>query len=78
MVIGNKPKDGSLPLAGKRYWWLAIGRNALQYRMFDGGWRGFEFVVLTPYYTDDLKEAGDTRPYLIQIAFAYWLPFYKI
>ena len=78
MTIGNKPKQEDLPLVGKVYWWLAIGKDAVPSRFFEGGWRAFEFVVFKPYedFTTDANRAGESHPYAIRFAFAYWLPFY--
>ena len=76
MTIGNMPTDRGAAIEGKTYWRLAIGRNADPSRFFEGGWRAFEFVVFRPFR--DTGERGAVLPYRFKIAFAYWLPFYKI
>lgn len=80
MKLGNKPKNDEAPVVGRRYWWLAVGRDASPMRYFDGGWRAFEFIILQPYnnITGDSKRAGEAHPYSVRIAFAFWLPFFSI
>ena len=73
MTIGNKPKAGDMPIEGKTYWWLAIGRGAVSSRLFDGGWTAVEFLVFKPY---EHRKPGEAAPYRIRIAFAFWLPIY--
>lgn len=83
MRLGNLPKDRGAALPeGKRYWKLAIGRNAFPQRYFENGWYAFEFVIFKRYKQLDKEgwEAmcGSTLQYAFRIAFAYWLPFYPL
>ena len=71
MTLNNLPKSGLKPIEGKLYWSLNIGRNALTYRHFEGGWRAFEFIILR-YKTP--KSEGEAVPHLFRFAFAYWFP----
>lgn len=75
MMIGNRPEVGVKPKHGKLYWWISCGRDAISYRYFDGGWRAFEACAIR--YNTRFKE-GAAQPYIFRIAFAFWLPFYKI
>lgn len=72
MIIGNKPKSIGEAEDGKLYWQLTWGTNRAYTRMFETGWRTFEFVV---FRFIDTTPAGESQPYKIRIAFAYWLPF---
>lgn len=77
MRLGNLPKLREGAVVGKTYWSLAIGRDAIESRYFDGGWRAFEFVVYKPFH-HDAYERGRALGYRFRIAFAYWLPFYSL
>lgn len=72
MELTNFPKSGELPTEGKTYWRLAIGHNAVPYRMFDGGWRAFEFFISKPYPAN--RDPGEVLEKVFRLAFAYWLP----
>ncbi len=74
MIIGNCPKKGDRLQLGKRYWKIGIGRDVCVDRWLTDGWRGFEFIIMKKYTEQPM---GQAHPYLIRIAFAFWLPFYK-
>jgi len=75
MKIGNRPKTIEEAVEGKRYWSLAIGRNASPQHYLNDGWRAFEFIIFKPY-KQELE--GAAYPFSFRFAFAYWLPFYKV
>lgn len=74
MKLGNMPKSAEHAVIGQRYWHLSIG-NPVPQRYLDGGWRAFEFVVFKKY---SIHPPAEAMPYSFRIAFAYWLPFFKI
>ena len=75
MNLGNRPKEATNAIVGKRYWWLCVGSNAQPHRRFDHGWTPFEFVITKRYKA---LPRGEAHPYAFRLAFAYWLPIFPL
>lgn len=75
MRIGNINgiylRGAALPVEGKIYWWLSVGRNAHEGRFFENGWNGFEFMIIKYQKSED---PGMAQPYIFRLRFAFWLP----